>query len=107
MSVALQIELSDEDAELILHEASRHALSVGDWLRSLIQPTEARSSRTLEQLGREVEALRSEIEALKQREPTGDNTPDRFAGCFTDDPDWAAIHQEIEARRRIPAGDPE
>jgi len=24
----------------------------------------------------------------------------RWAGCFTDDPDWDALHAEIEAERR-------
>jgi chromosome segregation ATPase len=103
----IPFELSEEDVELILQEARRHAMSVGDWLRSLIQSAEARSDISPTQLEREIQALRAEVELLRRHDAAGDKTPDRFAGRFTDDPDWAAIHEAIEARRRIPAGDPE
>jgi hypothetical protein len=25
----------------------------------------------------------------------------RWAGCFTDDPDWTALHEEIDAERQV------
>ena len=61
-------------------------------------------ARTLEDLDREVSALRVEVEQLRQQ-AGGATTLRRFAGCFTGDPDWAEIHDQIEERRRQP--DPE
>jgi hypothetical protein len=77
-------------------------------------------SRTIEDLDREIQALRAEVEELKQREAhraakAAEALKDeearrteallQVAGCFSDDPQWAAIHEKIERRRRLP--DPE
>ncbi len=56
--------------------------------------------RTLEELDRALTALKSEVEGLqRQQRPVGSPLR-RFAGFFTNDADWAAIHEQIEARRR-------
>jgi hypothetical protein len=77
-------------------------------------------AKTIKELDREIQALRAEVEELKRREAqraaeaaeTRKNEEARrteallqFAGCFTDDPHWAAIHEEIERQRRIPDPD--
>ena len=61
--------------------------------------------RTLEELDRELEALRAEVELLKLRETARVTALEQLAGCFTDDPDWAAIHEAIEEQRRQPDPD--
>jgi hypothetical protein len=82
--------------------------AVGHRLRSDVPSAAAGSGSSIEQLEREIGGLRADFEALVRRQPSGHNiTPDRFAGRYTDDPDWAAIHDAIEARRRVPAGEPE
>jgi hypothetical protein len=60
---------------------------------------------TLEDFYREFLELRAEVEALKAREVGPADRIRRFAGCFTGDEDWAAIHEAIEERRRQPAAD--
>jgi hypothetical protein len=61
--------------------------------------------RTLEELDRELDALRAELEALKQREAARVAALRQLAGCFSDDPDWTAIHEAIEEQRRQPASE--
>jgi hypothetical protein len=62
-------------------------------------------ARTLEELDGEMAALRSEFEDLKHRCPPQAPSLRSLAGCFTGDLEWSAIHEGIEAKRRIP--DPE
>jgi hypothetical protein len=62
-------------------------------------------ARTIEELDREISTLRAEVDLLKQQAERRPALGRQWAGCFTDDPDWAAIHDKIEAERRQP--DPE
>jgi hypothetical protein len=57
------------------------------------------------ELEREVRALREEVEALK-RQSARSARIEQFAGCFTGDAEWAAIHEAIEVERRLPEVDP-
>jgi hypothetical protein len=57
-------------------------------------------ARTVEELDREVNTLKAEVELLKQQQAAWSGLVRRFAGCFTDDADWAAIHERIEDERR-------
>jgi hypothetical protein len=59
-------------------------------------------ARTMEELDREITALRAEVDILKQKESSWPALIGRFAGCFTDDAEWAAIHEKIEEERRQP-----
>jgi hypothetical protein len=60
----------------------------------------------VEELDREVDTLKAEVERLKQQQAAWSALVRQFAGCFTDDPDWAAIHERIEEERRQPDPDP-
>lgn len=62
-------------------------------------------ARTIEELDREISSLRAEVDLLKQQAEYWPALVRQWAGCFTKDPDWAAIHDKIEAERRQP--DPE
>lgn len=62
--------------------------------------------RTIAELDRELDALRAEVEALKRRERARATALQQLAGCFTDDPEWAAIHEAIEERRNQPDSKP-
>ncbi len=64
-------------------------------------------ARTLEELDREITTLRAEVDLLKQQDATWTWCAliREFAGCFTNDDGWAAIHAKIEEERRHP--DPE
>jgi hypothetical protein len=62
-------------------------------------------ARTIEELDRELQAVRAEVEELKRREAQRDSTLRELAGCFANDPHWAAIHEEIERQRREPDPD--
>jgi hypothetical protein len=62
-------------------------------------------ARTIEELDREISTLRVEVDLLKQRAESWPALIRQWAGCFTDDPDWAAIHDKIEAERRQPDPD--
>ena len=57
-------------------------------------------ARTVEELDREVDTLKAEVERLKQQRATWSTLVRQFAGYFTDDADWAAIHDKIEEERR-------
>jgi hypothetical protein len=59
-------------------------------------------ARTMEQIGREIDTLKAEVEILKQREESWPTLVRQFAGCFTGDAEWEAIHAKIEAERRQP-----
>jgi hypothetical protein len=54
-------------------------------------------ARTIEELDREISTLRAEVDILKQQADSWPALVRQFAGCFTDDPDWAALHDKIEA----------
>lgn len=56
-------------------------------------------------LEREVRALREEVDALKRHGSTREARIEQFAGLFTGDAAWTAIHEAIENARREP--DPE
>jgi hypothetical protein len=62
-------------------------------------------ARTIEELDREINTLRAEVDLLKQQAEAWPALVRQFAGCFSDDSDWAAIHDKIEAERQQP--DPE
>jgi hypothetical protein len=62
-------------------------------------------ARTVEELDREVDTLKAEVELLKQQQVAWSALVRRFAGCFTDDANWAAIHAKIEEERRQPDPD--
>lgn len=59
-------------------------------------------ARTLEELGSELANLRQQVEALQRRDAGRRVHPRAMAGCFTGDPEWAAIHAQIEEQRRQP-----
>lgn len=54
------------------------------------------------ELEREVRALREEVELLKAQAAAPAGRTDRFAGIFTGDEQWAAIHEAIEEARCQP-----
>jgi hypothetical protein len=62
-------------------------------------------ARTLEELDRELAAVREDVDLLKRGEAATGNHLRGFAGCFTGDDDWTAIHEEVEERRRQPDPD--
>ena len=62
-------------------------------------------ARTIEELDQEISTLRAEVDLLKRGHAYWPELVRQFAGCFTDDADWAAIHEKIEEARRQP--DPE
>jgi hypothetical protein len=113
MSVALQLELSEELAALLLCEASRRGLTVGEYIESLIYqqssqdesiPMEGMVS-SLAKMDREVTTIRRDVDELKRQQSSRSVRIEELAGCFTGDEQWAAIHEEIEQKRRQP--DPE
>jgi hypothetical protein len=62
-------------------------------------------SRTIEDLDRELQAVRAEVEELKRLEAQRAAALRQLAGCFANDPHWTAIHDEIERQRRVPDPD--
>jgi hypothetical protein len=62
-------------------------------------------ARTIEELDREVNTLRTEVERLKQAQVSWPDLVRQVAGCFKGDADWAAIHEKIEEARRQPDPD--
>lgn len=61
-------------------------------------------SRTLEELDREVTALRGELEQLKRREAALTHPIRRSAGWFSGDEQLTAILEEIERERKPALG---
>jgi hypothetical protein len=62
-------------------------------------------SIVIAEMEREVRALREEVEALKRQASAQSARIEQFAGSFTGDRDWAAIHEAIEEQRRQPDPD--
>jgi hypothetical protein len=62
-------------------------------------------ARTVEELDREVDTLKAEVELLNQQRATWSTLVRQFAGDFTNDADWTAIHDKIEEERRRPDPD--
>jgi hypothetical protein len=62
-------------------------------------------ARTFAELDREISTLQAEVDLLKRQADSWASLVHQWAGCFTSEPDWAAIHHNIEAERREP--DPE
>lgn len=62
-------------------------------------------SAVVAELEREVRALREEVEALKRQASEQSARFEQFAGSFTGDREWAAIHEAIEEQRRQPDPD--
>ena len=62
-------------------------------------------ARTIEELDHEISTLRTEVDLLKRANTSWPELVRQFAGCFTDDTDWAAIHEKIEEARRQPDPD--
>jgi hypothetical protein len=62
-------------------------------------------ARTIEELDVEVNTLRADVDRLKQQAESWPAVVRQWAGRFTDDAEWAAIHEKIEQERRQP--DPE
>jgi hypothetical protein len=62
-------------------------------------------ARTMEELDREVNTLKAEVELLKERQASWPTLVRQFAGYFTGDAEWEAIHAKIEEERRQPDPD--
>jgi hypothetical protein len=61
---------------------------------------------TLEELERDLVALRAEVEELKKRESMRAAAKlEAMAGCFSGDEDWKVILDDIERQRRVPDPD--
>jgi hypothetical protein len=62
-------------------------------------------ARTMEEIDREINTIKAELEILKQREESWPTLVRQFAGSFTGDAEWEAIHAKIEEGRRQPDPD--
>jgi hypothetical protein len=62
-------------------------------------------ARTLEELDRALNTLTEDVDRLRQERSDWREIVRQYAGCFTNDADWAAIHERIEEERRQPDPD--
>ena len=59
----------------------------------------------MEEIDREINRRMAEVEPMKQRDASWPTLVRQFAGCFTGDAEWEAIHAKIEEERRQPDPD--